>query len=107
MSGATPGPGLTDATMSTPNPSLKTELAEYNRRLDRCLRTRYQMTLRTYRLIKATTQLLGVAAGILAMTQGADPMYAFALIAGIIGGPELFEMALESQPTTSESDDEN
>ncbi len=78
--------------MATSNTKpLKQELAEYNDSLDACLRYRYGMTLKVFKVIKAVTQLVGAAAGIYAMHQGADPMTAFALIAIIISGPEALE----------------
>lgn len=104
VTGSTPAPGFANAIMSTNNPTtilfrhLKSELAHYNARLDRRLRSRYGMTLAKYKLVKAVTQLVGAMAGIIAMTKGADPMTAFVLVAFIIGGPEAFEMVLESQP---------
>lgn len=75
--------------------SFRRELAEYNRSLDSCLRCQYGMTLTTFKTIKATTQLLGAAAGVYAMHQGADPMASFALIAIIISGPEVMEYLIK------------
>ncbi|AFH22645.1 hypothetical protein OSG_eHP31_00165 [environmental Halophage eHP-31] len=49
------------------------------------------MSLRTYKTIKATAQLLAVGAGIFAIHQGADPMTVFSLIALIVTGPEIIE----------------
>jgi hypothetical protein len=55
------------------------------------------MTLRTYKLIKASTQMLGAAGGIYAMSLGADPLTAFALVAFIISGPEALDYVLSQQ----------
>lgn len=92
-----PTPGLANAIMSTSRPSLKQELEAYNARLDHRLRSRYGMTLKTFKTLKAATQLVGAAAGIYAMHLGADPMLAFALVAFIIGGPEAIEYLVENQ----------
>ena len=89
--------------MATNNRSLKQELAEYNDSLDRCLRSRYGMTLKTFKTIKAATQLVGAAAGVYAMYLGADPLLAFGLTAIIISGPETLEYVInESGSTTQE-----
>ena len=55
------------------------------------------MTLKTFKTIKATTQLVGAAAGIYAMHQGADPMTTFALVAIIISSPEALEYLINDQ----------
>lgn len=80
-----------DALMATNHPSLKQELDEYNASLDHSLRTRFGMTVKTFRLIKATTQLVGAGAGIYAMSLGAPPLATFAMMAVIISGPEVME----------------
>jgi len=49
------------------------------------------MTLKTYKLIKAVTQLVGAGAGIYAMHLGAAPLATFAMMAVIISGPEALE----------------
>ena len=49
------------------------------------------MSLRTFKSIKAVTQLVGAAAGIYAMSLGAPPLATFALTAVIISGPEALE----------------
>ena len=78
--------------MATSNTkSLKQELAEYNDSLDACLRGRYGMTLKLFKVIKGLTQMVGAAAGIYAMSLGAPPLASFALIAIIISGPEALE----------------
>jgi hypothetical protein len=86
--------------MSTTRPSLKKELEEYNSNLDRCLRSRFGVTLKTFKTIKAAAQLAGAAAGIYAMHLGADPMTSFALVAIILSGPEALEYLInESGPS--------
>ena len=83
------------ATNKSP-PCLGEEIHTYNRRLDHRLRSRYGMSLRIYKIIKAITQLVGVVAGVYAMTLGADPMTALAMIALIYAGPEVIEHILLS-----------
>lgn len=82
--------------MATKNPPLKRELAEYNDRLDHCLRSRYGMTLRVFKAIKLTTQLVGAAGGIYAMSLGAPPLAALAMMTVIISGPEALEYFIEN-----------
>lgn len=82
--------------MSTTNPSLKQELAQYNDDLDRCLRGRYGMTLKAFKAIKATTQLVGAGAGIYAMSKGAPPLATFAMMTVIISGPEALEFLINN-----------
>lgn len=68
------------------------------------------MTLRTFKVVKAITQLAGVAAGVYAMSLGAPPLATFAMVTAIIGGPEAIELYLEGQPsidTQSDSTDSN
>jgi len=77
--------------MSTPPQSLKQELDSYNDHLDHCLRSRYGMTLKTFKTVKAVTQLVGAAAGVYAMSLGAPPLATFAIMALIISGPEGME----------------
>jgi hypothetical protein len=77
--------------MSTPQPSLKQELDSYNDALDHCLRSRFGMSLKTFKTIKALTQLVGAGAGIYAMSLGAPPLATFAMMALIITGPEGME----------------
>jgi len=77
--------------MSQQNRPFKQELEQYNNHLDGCLKERFGMTLKLFKIIKALTQLVGAAAGIYAMHQGADPLTAFALVAFIISGPEALE----------------
>lgn len=103
--GSTPHPGVTDATMSTHRPTLKQELSEYNSRLDACLRSRYGMTLARFKLVKSITQFTGAAAGIYAMSLGADPMTALTLVAFMVGGPDAIEYVLENQSTSNSNDD--
>jgi|GEM_PF-1985160 len=77
--------------MSTTNTTLLDEIAEYNDSLDDCLRGRFGMTLKTFKTIKATAQLVGAGAGVYAMSLGAPPLATFALMAIIISGPEAIE----------------
>lgn len=76
--------------------SLRDELASYNRDLESCLRSRAGMSLKTFKLIKASTQFLGGAAGIYAMYLGADPLLALAMTTGMVLGPEGLEQAIEA-----------
>jgi hypothetical protein len=101
-----PTPGLANAIMSTHRPSLKQELAEYNSRLDTCLRSRYRMTLKTFKTLKALVQLVGAIAGIYAMSLGADPMTAFVITGAIIIGPESIEYLIEGQTPMQRTDDD-
>jgi hypothetical protein len=71
--------------------SLDAQLRQYNEHLDRRLKDRWSMSLRTFKSIKAVTQLVGAAAGIYAMSLGAPPLATFALTAVIISGPEALE----------------
>ncbi len=59
------------------------------------------MTLAVYKTIKATTQLAGVAAGIYAMQQGADPMTALTIIGVILAGPEFLEYKIANEDSDS------
>jgi hypothetical protein len=78
--------------------TLTRQIHDHNRRLDSRLRGQVGISLQTYKVIKNLTQLAGAAAGIYAMALGADPMVTFALIAGIITGPEAIEYALTHDP---------
>jgi len=51
----------------------------------------FDMSLRAYKTVKAATQLVAVAAGIYAMSLGADPLTVFMIIGVIVAGPELME----------------
>lgn len=82
---------MNDAFAMSTSHSLQYELDQCNDRLDCFLRERFNVSLRVYKIIKAVTQLLGVAAGVYAISQGADAMTGFALIATIITGPEALE----------------
>lgn len=77
------------------NQSLRDELRAYNQDLESCLSERVGMSLKTFKLIKASTQFLGGAAGIYAMYLGADPLLALAMTTGMVLGPEGLEQALE------------
>jgi hypothetical protein len=61
------------------------------------------MSLVTYKIIKALTQLVGAAAGIFAMSKGAPPLAAFAMITAIIAGPETLEYLVENSERQRES----
>jgi predicted branched-subunit amino acid permease len=94
--------------MATTNRPLHEEIRQHNSALDRILRARYGMSFRTFKVIKAITQLVGVVAGVYAMSLGADPMTALALIALIYAGPEAAEIILmqgSESTTTDVSDD--
>lgn len=78
------------------NPSLRDELQDCNDRLDHWLKRSLGMSLRTYKIIKAATQLVGAAAGIYAMSKGAPPLAAFGMITTIIAGPETLEYLVEN-----------
>ena len=81
---------------TTNDPSLKQELDAYNDRLDSRLRSALGMSIKAFKVIKASTQLVGAAAGIYAMSLGAPPLASFALIAIIVSGPEALEYLIES-----------
>lgn len=57
----------------------------------------FNVSLRTYKTVKSLTQLSGVAAGIYALAEGADPMATFAIIGAIIVGPEFLEYTWASE----------
>lgn len=80
--------------MVTKHRPLHEEIRAHNLTLDRILEARFGMSFRTFKIIKAVTQLVGVIAGVYAMTLGADPMTALALIAMIYAGPEAAEVLL-------------
>lgn len=80
--------------MATRKPSLSVELQRYNNTLDAAMRHFFGMSVRTFKLIKAVTQLIGVGAGVYAMTLGADPTTALVIIAFIYAGPEVAEHVL-------------
>jgi len=54
------------------------------------------MSFRTFKVLKATTQLVGMAGGLYAMHLGLDPGLAFGMMAFIWGGPEAIEVILET-----------
>lgn len=62
------------------------------------------MSFRTFKVLKATTQLVGMVGGVIAMHYGADPMLAFAMMAFIWGGPEAIEVVLETSSTGGDDD---
>jgi hypothetical protein len=83
---------------TTTNTPLRKELRAYNTRLDAMLRSRYGMTLRTFKLVKAVTQLAGVGAAIYAMTLGAPPLGALAMATIMVSGSEVLEILIEGEP---------
>jgi len=54
------------------------------------------MSFRTFKVLKAATQLVGMIGGIVAMRNGADPLIAFGMMAFMWGGPEAIEVVLET-----------
>ena len=63
---------------------------------------RFGVTLAVYKTIKALTQLVAVAGGFYAISEGADPTMTFALVALIVSGPEAVETILASADTREE-----
>lgn len=78
--------------MSYEKSTLRAELQECNTRIDK--RLGHIMSVKTYKIIKASTQLVGAAGGVYAMTLGADPMFAMMLITFVIAGPETIDYIL-------------
>jgi len=74
--------------------TLNSELRSYNQDLDAYCRSHWGISVKLYKVIKSFTQMVGAASGIYAMSLGADPLTAFALIALIISGPEAFEYVI-------------
>lgn len=85
--------------MSITHPSFSRDLKEYNQRLDHCLRENYGMTFRTWKTIKALTQLAGTGAAIYAMSLGADPMTSLVLATVMVSGPEVLEYVIQTDTT--------
>ena len=54
------------------------------------------MSFRTFKVLKATTQLVGMIGGVVAMRNGADATVALGLMAFMWGGPEAIEVVLET-----------
>jgi hypothetical protein len=54
------------------------------------------MSLRTFKIVKALTQLIGAASGVYAMSLGAPPLAALALISIMVSGAEVMEQLIES-----------
>lgn len=52
------------------------------------------MTVRLYKTITAASRLAAVATGFYAISQGADPLTTFAMVAVIVAGPEAIETVL-------------
>lgn len=53
------------------------------------------MSLKTFKFVKAVTQLVGAGAGIYAMSLGAPPLATFVIMALIITGPEGMEYLID------------
>lgn len=84
--------------MATNNqPSLRDELASYNHNLSACLKERAGMSLKTFKTIKALTQLIGAGAGAYAMSKGAPPGFMMVCITAVVSGPEILEYLLEQE----------
>lgn len=87
--------------MSTTQPSLADELVEYNDHLDHCLRCTLGMSIKTWKTIKATTQLVGVLGVLWLVTLPGelDPQLAALLITVILGGAEAIEIIIQNTGT--------
>lgn len=55
------------------------------------------MSLKTYKTIKAATQLAGATAGIYAMTLRADPLAVLTLVTIMVSGPEVLELLINQE----------
>lgn len=88
--------------MSTPHHSLTTELQEHHQRCDRRLKELTGMGYRTFRKIKAFTQLIGITGGWYAMYLGADPGFALLLMTVMWAGPEAVEAVLDDASDADE-----
>lgn len=93
--------------MSTTHPSFAKELAEYNDRLDHCLRCKYGMSINTWKTIKATAQLAGVLGVLWLVTLPGElgPQLAALLITAIIGGAEAVEIIIQNANTDTNDDE--
>lgn len=83
--------------MSTTNPprsSLLESIANCNRCVGTTVKSRFGVGLKTYKTIKATTQLVATLGALYAMHLGLEPFYGAALIAAILYGPEYAEAIL-------------
>ncbi|ELZ12488.1 hypothetical protein NP511_02020 [Natrinema thermotolerans] len=76
----------------------KSTTRESIRECNEAVSRRFHVTLAVYKTIKATTQLIGVVGGILAMQQGADPMTSLTIIGAILVGPEILEYTIANEP---------
>jgi len=83
--------------MATRESTLRDEICEYNNHLDESLRSRYGMSFRTFKVVKALTQLAGVGAAMYAMTLGSPPLAALAMATIMVSGPEVLEILIEGQ----------
>jgi len=92
--------------MATTRPTLGDEIASYHDRCEAALRP-HGMSFRTFRIIKAVTQLVGMIAGIYAMPLGADPLAALTLMTLLYGGPEAVEHILDTGRVAPPPDEED
>jgi uncharacterized membrane protein len=77
--------------MSAINPTLREELCESNRAVESYLRGHIGMKLKAFKILKAATQFLAVAAGMAAMYLGAPPFLTFVGVVILVTGPEGLE----------------
>lgn len=79
------------ATRQRPHtPTTRESIEQCNQAVTR----RFGVTLRVYKIIKAVTQLVGVGAGIYAMSIGGEPSVVYPIVGAIIAGPEIMEYAI-------------
>lgn len=90
--------------MAAKNPTLAQELRARNYRADQRLRGLTGMSFRAFKIIKAVTQLVGMIAGVYAISQGADPLSALGIMGLIWAGPEGIEVLLEAGGTINTDD---
>lgn len=91
------------ATRNPPKQTLIESIAKRNHDLDCTLKRRFGVGLKTYKTIKAVTQLASVATGFYAISQGADPTTTYALVAAILVGPEAVETVITNATTDTDS----
>jgi len=60
-------------------------------RCNRAVTERFNVSLKVYKSLKMLVLLAAVAAGIIAIRNGADPLTVYTLIAVIVAGPEAVE----------------
>ncbi len=81
-------------------PSNRDRIAQCNHEVAK----RANMSLRAYKTIKAVVMLAAVATGFYAISEGADPMTTFALVALIVSGPDAWETLIGDQPDQQDDD---